>query len=153
MADNIVDIDLGGTARMLQRAEDALTDTSALMQDLAEVLLSGVEDNIRQQEGPGGEPWAQLAASTIEDRKEEGHWPGKILMRSGSYVSSFQAFSSATEAGASTNKPQALLLNFGGESDMPPGPAAVPPRPHIYISQDTSDEVDATIDDHLDEIR
>ena len=57
MADTIVDIDLGGTSALLDRVADNLENTAPLMQDLSEVIHSGVEGNIRRQEGPGGKPW------------------------------------------------------------------------------------------------
>jgi len=150
MAETVVDIDLGGADDLLARVAEGLDNPAPLMQDISEVIHSGVEGNLRREEGPGGEPWKDLATSTKDERRRAGYWPGKMLQRTGSMASSLQAFHSDEEAGISTNKPQAALMHFGGTEDMPPGPAAVPPRPWLYISQATDDEIDATAEDYLD---
>lgn len=151
MADDIITIDLAETTRYLRDVADNLSGTRGLMRDLAEVLLTGVEEAFLQQEGPGGTPWKDLAASTIEERKAAGTWPGQILQRTGQLAASLQPFSSSTAAGVTTNHPGAALQNFGGTSDMPPGPAAVPARPFLYISDQTEKEINATLDDYADD--
>ena len=151
MADNIIEIDLGDTLSSLKRVADGLENTRPLMRDLAEVLASGVEDNLARQAGPGGTPWADLAASTIEDRTREGKWPGQTLQRSGQLAASMQPFSGESEAGVSTNKKYAALHQFGGTDTMPPGPAAVPGRPYLYISADMDEELTDTLDEWADD--
>jgi phage virion morphogenesis protein len=150
MAETSVDIDLGGADGLLARVADGLENPTPLMQDISEAIHSGVEENLRREEGPGGEPWKDLATSTKDERRRKNYWPGQMLQRSGSMATSLQAYHSAKEAGVSTNKPQAALLHFGGTEDMPPGPADVPPRPWLYISQATDEEIDATAEDYLD---
>jgi len=150
MPETIVDIDLGGTSALLDRVADNLENTAPLMRDLSEVVHSGVEGNIRHQEGPGGEPWKDLATSTKDERRRKDYWPGQKLVRTGSMIASVQPFHSDTEAGVSTNKPQAALLHFGGTPDMPPGPADVPARPWLYISEATQGEIDATLEAYVD---
>ena len=150
MAETVVDIDLGGADDLLARVADRLENPSRMMQDISEAIHSGVEGNVRRQEGPGGEPWMDLAKSTKDERREEGYWPGQMLVRTGSMLSSLQAYHTDTEAGVGTNKPQAALLHFGGTEDMPPGPADVPARPWLYISEETSVEIEATAQEYLD---
>lgn len=151
MADTVVDIDLNGADDLLERVADRLDNPAPMMQDISEAIHSGVEGNIQRQEGPGGEPWKDLATSTKNERRKQGYWPGQKLVRTGSMAASLQPFHSDEEAGVSTNKPQALLLHFGGTSDMPPGPAAVPARPWLYISQAAEKEIEATAQSYVDE--
>jgi phage virion morphogenesis protein len=120
------------------------------MQDIAEVIHSGVEGNVRRQEGPGGKPWKDLATSTKNERRNAGYWPGQMLVRTGSMLSSLQSFHTEDTAGVGTTKPQAALLHFGGEPSMPPGPADVPARPWVYISQDTETEIEVTALDYIE---
>jgi phage virion morphogenesis protein len=145
------DIDLEGDLNVLARVADDLEDPRPLMRDIAEAIHSGVEGNVRRQEGPQGKPWTDLATSTKNERREAGYWPGQMLVRTGSMLSSVQTFHSDTTAGVSTNKPQAALLHFGGEEDMPPGPADVPARPWLYISTSTLEEIEDTALDYIDD--
>ena len=144
--DSTFEIDLSGAEQLLSRARDQYEDLSPLMRTLSEVIVSGVEDNFAAESGPNG-PWAELAESTIEERTREGKWPGPILQRSGQLVASIQPFYTKNTAGASTNKTQAALLHAGGTPDMPPGPAGVPGRPYMHISDDTETEIDKEVED------
>lgn len=149
MAD-FIEIDLNGTDRALEKAADVLADTAPLMQELSEVLLTGVEGNFAREEGPNG-PWAELAESTKEERARKGKWPGKKLQRSGQLVAATQAFHTGRTAGVLNNKVYGPIHHFGGTEAMPPGPADVPARPFMYVSSQTEDELDDTIADHLDD--
>jgi len=149
-ADSTFEIDLSGAEQLLSQAREQYEDLSPLMRSLSEVIVSGVEDNFAGERGPGG-PWAELAESTIEERRREGKWPGPKLQRTGQLVASIQPFYTDSTAGASTNKTQAALLNAGGTSDMPPGPAAVPGRPYMYISDDTETEIEEDVSEFNEE--
>jgi len=151
MATEPFEISLEGNVNVLAEVAGRLEDPRPLMNDLAEVLHSGVEGNVRRQQGPGGTPWKDLATSTKNERREEGYWPGKMLVRTGGMVGGLQTFYDDSTAGVSTNAVQSALLHFGGEADMPPGPADVPPRPWIYIAQRTVEELEATAKDFVDD--
>ena len=145
-----IEIDLGGVPDRLNDVSDGVRDLSPLMSDFEDILLSGVEEAFRLEEGPDG-PWARLAESTIEDRKRENKWPGDILQRSaGGLAASVQGESDATSASVFTNKRYGPIHQFGGTSDMPPGPANVPARPFLSISDATQRELDDATDDYLD---
>jgi len=153
MADDVgstFEIDLSGAEEVLSQARDQYEDLSPLMRSLSEVIVSGVEDNFANERGPDG-PWAELAESTKDERRRAGNWPGPKLQRTGQLVASIQPFYTDSTAGASTNKTQAALLNAGGTSDMPPGPAAVPARPYMYISDETETEVEEDVEDFNEE--
>jgi phage virion morphogenesis protein len=153
MADDVgstFEIDLSGAEQLLSRARDQYEDLSPLMRTLSEVIVSGVEDNFAAESGPNG-PWAELAPETIEERKEIEKWPGPILQRTGQLIASIQPFNTDSTAGASTNKTYAAIHQAGGTSDMPPGPAGVPARPYMYISDDTETEIEEEVDAFNDE--
>lgn len=149
-ADATFEIDLCGALDALQQARQKYDDLTPLMRSLSEIVVSGVEENIQNEEGPDG-PWAELAESTIEDRRRKGYWPGPILQRSGLLAGSIQAFHTEDTAGASTNRRYAALQHAGGTPDMPPGPADVPPRPFMYISEETEKEMGEEVEDYNEE--
>jgi len=148
--DSTFEIDLSGAEQLLSQARDQYEDLSPLMRSLSEVIVSGVEDNFAAERGPDG-PWKELAESTKDERRREGNWPGQILQRSGILAGSVQPFNTADTAGASTNMTQAALLHAGGTPDMPPGPAAVPGRPYMYISDETETEIDEEVEEFNEE--
>lgn len=151
MAGTVVDVDLSGDVDLLKRVANRLRNPRSLMQDISEAIHSGVVGNVRRQEGPGGKPWKDLATSTKNKRREAGYWPGQMLVRTGSMLASVQPFHDDTEAGVSTNKPQAALLHFGGEPSMPAGPADVPARPWLYIANRTEREILAMAENYLED--
>jgi len=148
--DSTFEIDLSGAEELLSQARDQYEDLSPLMRSLSEIIVSGVEDNFANERGPDG-PWAELAESTKDERRREGNWPGPKLQRTGQLVASIQPFNTENTAGASTNKTYAAIHQAGGTSDMPPGPAAVPARPYMYISDDTETEIEEEVGDFNDE--
>jgi len=148
--DSTFEIDLSGAEQLLSQARDQYEDLSPLMRSLSEVIVSGVEDNFAAERGPDG-PWAELAESTIEERKRQGKWPGPKLQRTGQLIASIQPFYTDSTAGASTNKTYAAIHQAGGTPDMPPGPAGVPARPYMYISDDTETEIEKEVEDFNEE--
>ena len=143
-----VEIDLGGALRRLQGLEKRSRDLSTVMSTVAETMLSGVQDNFARREGPGGKPWEPLAKSTKERYQREDVDPLEATLRrtQGGLYPSLQTFSDSDEAGVSTNKRYAAIHAFGGESDMPPGPAAIPARPYLYLTRETQAEIEHDID-------
>ena len=119
MTQDLVRIELAWkpVIKRLQEAAAGVANRRGLMSDVAGIMLAAVEDNFDAQGRP---PWTQLAPSTIAARREAGYWPGKILQRSGDLVSSMTPFWDNESAGVGTNKVQARILNFGGQT-----------RPHV----------------------
>lgn len=116
------EIELDGNVNVLAEVANRLEDPRPLMNDIAEAIHSGVEGNVRRQEEPQGTPWKDLATSTKDERREAGYWPGEMLVRTGSMLASLQTYHTDTEAGVSTNKPQArpaALRRRGGHAARP----------------------------------
>jgi len=111
--DSIIEVDVEGAEDILDGVADRAANTGPLMERLSAILLSGVQDNFRREEGPGGDPWQKLAKSTKKERQREGHWPGPKLQRDRALYNSLQAFNEEGVAGVSTNNPYAPAHNFG----------------------------------------
>ena len=107
-----IDIDFGDGKQRLAEIALANTDFTPLMLEVSEFLLDRVEENFEQEGRPA---WTPLKASTIKEREKTGHWPGKILQRSGSLAASFSAEHDATSATVGTNKEYATTQQFGAK--------------------------------------
>lgn len=107
-----IEVDFGDGAKRLDALAQANTDFTPLMLEVSEFLLDRVQENFEQEGRPA---WTPLKASTIEQRKKAGHWPGKILQRSGSLAASFSAEHDATSATVGTNKEYATTQQFGAK--------------------------------------
>ncbi|MEG0936564.1 MAG: phage virion morphogenesis protein [Comamonas sp.] len=82
-----------------------------LMKRISGSLLAAVEDNFEDQGRP---KWEPLSALTIEQRKKDGHWPGKILQRSGRLKNSITQHWSPSLAAVGTNLIYARIQQSGG---------------------------------------
>ncbi|MDM4768625.1 phage virion morphogenesis protein [Solimonas sp. SE-A11] len=108
-------IDKPGVDRWFERARLLTQDASELMAGVAGVLADETEQAFETESDPTtGVPWAKLAASTIESRRKEGHWPGKIMQRSGQLAVSYVTDSGPDFARIGSNKVQAAIQNQGG---------------------------------------
>lgn len=178
MADDIIEIDVEaeGVQKLLTEVADRAANTGPLMEKLSAILLSGVQDNFRREQGPGKEPWDDLAESTKDERRKEGKWPGPILQRDRVLLNSLQAFSEDDLAGVSTNVPYAAAQHFGvndtvqvsthtrtmthifGKELEEPKKVEVsahkrqmriPARPFLYASKMTREDMQSAIKRHL----
>jgi len=113
MADSLIEVHVEDADELLEGVADRAANTEPLMETLSAILLTGVQDNFRRQEGPGGDPWQKLAQRTKDERRKEGKWPGPILQRDRVLLNSLQAFNEKDVAGVSTNVPYAAAHNFG----------------------------------------
>ena len=85
--------------------------SNELMKRISGSLLAAAEDNFEDQGRP---KWEPLSALTIEQRKEDGHWPGKILQRSGRLKNSITPYWEAGLAMVGTNLIYARIQQEGG---------------------------------------
>jgi len=100
-----------GIKELLRRLQGRTADLRPAMGAVSQTMLHAVEENFAQQGRPR---WPRLKTSTQRARAEKGHWPGKILQRSGQLAASITARHSATEAAVGTNKRYAAIHQFGG---------------------------------------
>ena len=135
--------------RGLNRLLRASKDLSPAMREIAGHLVDSTEENLERQAAPDGVPWKPLADRTAADRRRQGYGIGPILERSGDLFGSIQPDHDKRSAVAGTNLVYAALQQFGGQPGMPPGPAAVPARPFLGVTEDHREMILETIREHL----
>lgn len=114
--------------RLLARAEDM----TPVMAEISEILLDATWENFDQQGRPAWEP---LKPSTIAERTRDGHWPGKILQRSGQLRAAVHPFHDAANAGVSVAAPYAAIHQLGGQAGRNHA-ATIPARPYLPVTAD-----------------
>jgi len=100
--------------QVLDRLFEKTSDLRPLMKNIAGIMADSVEENFKQEGRP--EKWAELAESTIKQRKKKGYWPGKILQMRGELAASITSEDSENLAIVGTNKAYAAIHQFGGEA-------------------------------------
>lgn len=113
---------------------NSFDDLSEPMNEVAAIMEGATEDAFADEASPvTGERWEALSDNYLKaNPKRVG---GQILQASaGGLAASIEADSGAFWAEIGSNKPYAAIHNFGGTSDMAPGPAAIPAREYFGLS-------------------
>jgi phage virion morphogenesis protein len=164
-------IDRSEVDAWFRRVHQLTQDASDLMRGIEGVLLDETEQAFETESDPAtGVPWADLAASTIESRTASGHWPGKIMQRSGQLAASYVTDSGPDYSRIGSSKAQAAIQNLGGKTKphkiaprnkkalafgggiyrevQHPG-SVLPARPQMGISERGRDDIGALLDSYL----
>lgn len=123
-------------AQLLDRVQDA----TPAMEDIARALRNHTEDAFQSQASPFGPAWEDLKESTKDRREKAGHWPGSILQVTGGLAGSISSAAGADWAQVGVGKAggkegYGAIHQFGGLTDMAPGPAAIPERPFLPVDR------------------
>lgn len=118
--------------------------------ELLEALGAELESQARRRIAAGGpapdgtpwEPWSDAYERTRRGGQS-------LLLSEGSLLDSIQSAVSGDVLETGSNLIYAALQQFGGTSDMPPGPAAVPAREWLGIGPEEARELDGIIDEWL----
>ncbi|BFI48124.1 MULTISPECIES: phage virion morphogenesis protein [Yersinia pseudotuberculosis complex] len=112
-------------------------DTTPITRAIAAVLASESEDAFANESDPTtGKKWAPLTDNYKARLAKKGK-TGNMLQRSqGGLAMSLSTEYDAVSAAIGTNKIYGPLHQWGGLSHMAPGPAAVPAREYMGLSQD-----------------
>lgn len=131
--------------KALHQLSEKLEDLTPINREISEKMLFAVQQNFDTQGARLGDPWQQLASSTIKRRsksevrvrdksgsyskykrgKKKGNfkikkvkptWPGKILQESGLMLGSIITYYGKDYAGVGTNKVYAAIHQFGGKA-------------------------------------
>lgn len=147
-----IEIDSQRAQALFQRLADAGESLRPLMADIAEGLLHRTEDRFDRQEAPDGTKWPELSPKYAK-RKAKKH-PGKpLLVRGGRLRGELRPEWGDFFAEVSTAAlDYAALHQFGGTSDMAPGPAAVPARPFLGAGDEDVAWIEETAADYLDRV-
>ena len=116
------------------------------MRQIAGIMADAVEENFEKEGRP--ERWPPLARSTIKQREKQGHWPGKILQRTGSLASSVSSESDTHSASVGTNKPYAAIQQFGGLAGRNKS-SRIPARPFLALDEDDLKEIIEVLEEAL----
>jgi phage virion morphogenesis protein len=114
-------------------------------------LLASTQQRFEDEESPEGKSWAPLAESTQRKKVTKGARRGgdHILRDKGLLFGALTYQAKATEVTIGVNRKYAAIHQFGGTEGMPPGPAAIPARPFLGISEADEREISAILLDHL----
>ena len=163
---------------LLTKLQSQISDLQPIMLEISETLRVAILRNFEnEKDAATGKPWQRLAHRTIKQRTKAGHWPGKILQRTGLLKRSIISSAGTDFAQVSTNMVYAAIHNFGGiihrsqvktylrkkregkESKKPGGnkrmidhPMSsfrVPARPFMTVNQATIDKIKNQITRHL----
>lgn len=163
---------------LLTKLQSQISDLQPIMLEISETLRVAILRNFEnEKDAATGKPWQRLAHRTIKQRTKAGHWPGKILQRTGLLKRSIISSHGADFAQVSTNMVYAAIHNFGGvihrsqvktylrkkregKAVSPFGKAKkpggnkmssvrVPARPFMTVNQATIDKVKNQITRHL----
>lgn len=99
--------------RAWRNAAGAMGNTQPLMRGVAGVMFRAVNDNFAEEGRP---KWQDLHSGTKAARAKQGHWPGKILQRSGGLASSIVQAWDHHSAVVGTNKVYGAIQQFGGRT-------------------------------------
>ena len=140
---------LEGLEARIRRLAAGMADTRPLL----EALGAGLESQARRRiEGggpaPDGSPWPEWNPAYADTR----HGNQAMLQAGGGLLDSIQSLVGADLVETGSNLAYAALHQFGGTPEMPPGPAAVPARAYLGISDQDGTELDAVLDAHFDAI-
>lgn len=135
-----------GLIRQAARVQPALDEAGA-------ALVTSTQQRFMDEEDPAGTPWPRLAPSTQRQKvtKRRRRGSENILRRRGHLFQSITHIASGDEVQVGSARKYAALHQFGGESDMPPGPAAVPARAFLGISGDDESEIGRILVAHMEE--
>ena len=122
------------------------SDLKTAHQSIGEYLHISHRERWDSERSPSGEKWTPLKEAT-KQAKTKNH---NNILRHNDFLRDSLAYAvdgSGVEFGS--NRVQAALMQFGGTPDMPAGPAAVPSREFLGISNDDSDEIKHILQDFL----
>ena len=132
----------------LRRLTQGLDDLSPLMRGIAGVIEDAAQQAFEDQASQeSGTPWAELKPATV---KRRGGDANPILQVRGD-LAKLSSDYGQRYAQVGSNEPYAAIHQFGGTSDMAPGPAGIPARPFLGLSEDDIDEIEDLTVDYLED--
>jgi len=143
--------------RALARAQEAATDLTPAMAEIARSLATQTRFRFRNQRGPDGVPWKQSQRArdegglTLVDSGDlfssiAANW-GKDFAEAGPEASGGAAIYAAVHqwgARIAAKTAKALKTPFG-----PPSSVNIPARPYLGFNQESEDSIVAILSDHV----
>jgi len=148
MSGAFVSTDLEGLAPMVARL-NALGDARRTAEGLANIgglMESQTRERFDTRETPDGDAWAPWSDAYALTRKQGQ----TLLVASGAYRDSYGWDLTGDKLRVGSNMVQAALLNWGGTEEMAPGPAAVPAREHLGLSDANIRDIEEAMGDWIE---
>ena len=134
---------LDGLNERIRRLAAELGDSESLLQSLAAEIESQTRRRIADEKAaPDGTPWPGWSDAYARSR----HGGHSLLQSEGSLLDSIMSAVSPGTAETGSNLVYAALQQFGGEQGMAAGPAAVPAREFLGVSEQDGQELQAIVD-------
>ncbi|WP_028294284.1 phage virion morphogenesis protein [Oceanobacter kriegii] len=121
-------------------------DQADLLEGIGALVESQTHRRIRDEKtGPDGTPWDGWSDGYRNTR----HGGNSLLMGEGHLDDSIQYLIEGDQVSVGSNLIYAAIHQLGGTPDMAPGPAAIPARPFLGLSQDDEQDVADLMEDFL----
>lgn len=148
MAGAFVTHELQGLETVLARL-NGLGQPRRVAEGLANIgglIESQTRNRFDERTSPEGEAWTPWSDSYRMSRKKGQ----TLLVASGAFRDSMAWDLTGEALRVGSNMVYAALHQDGGTSDMPPGPAAVPARPVLGVSDENAREIEIAMSDWIE---
>lgn len=134
--------------QLLDRALAKGTHLRPLMIEIGYELVRSTQERIDAERDPDGVPWVDLRPATWARKRTDS----KLFERG--YLRGGIALAAATNAFVeiSADREYAAIHQFGGTPDMAPGPAAIPARPYLGLSDADGKLIQSLVLDFLGDL-
>lgn len=123
-------------------------DRAALLEGIAAEVESQTRRRLSdEKEAPDGTPWPEWSDNYAATRQSQH----SLLESTGSLIDSIESVVSDDHAETGSNLIYAAIQNLGGTDDMAPGPAAIPQREFIGLSDGNLIDLQHLVDDFTDD--
>lgn len=137
---------LSAVHKQLQQLIHRGDNLQPLMAEIGEMLLLSHDQRFRDQTSPDGQPWQPLS-SRYRDKKPKHK--DTILKLNDHLGRELNYIATSSELFFGTPYIYGALQHYGGTPDMPAGPAAVPARPWLGISEQDINDIYTLIGDFM----
>ena len=144
MAGATVTIDDAALLESLREIQARGDDTETPLRSIGEALIISHRARAKKQISPEGAKWAPLSPAYKKRKKKHKN---RILLLDDHLIAELHYAVDSTGLVFGTDSVYGAIHQFGGSPGMPPGPAAVPPRPYLGMSKDDVEEAREILSD------
>lgn len=146
-ADMRLDLDARQANAMFARLIANGSNLTPLMSEIGSELEASTLKRFADSVGPDGVAWVPLKPATLTRKKTK-----QILVENSDLMSSIHFEVGPTHVELIAGPAEyAAIHQFGGKPDMPPGPAGIPARPYLGLSEADLDGIDEAASSFLAE--
>lgn len=146
MSRNGVSLNWNGLDRMLGDAARRMADRQLLLETAGEALVSSTKKRFEDGEDPNGKKWEPSGRAWREGSEDGGF--GKTLSDTGRLRDSIDAITISDGVMVGSNVAYARIHQLGGKAGRG-RKVTIPARPYLGVSQEDSDEIEATVADFV----